>query len=113
MQNPQRTAARVAAVIVPVLLVLGSAGQASAEPPSTWENTDSFSGIDVLLIYVGIPLLLFAVIGLFGRLTHTSKAITYPIRREHDGGVALSMRAKGDAETSALESSSDERPPAS
>ena len=96
---------------VPVLLVLGSTGPASAEPPASWSNTDSFSGIDVLLIYVGIPLLLFALIGLFGLLTHTSKAQTYPIRREHDRGVALSVGAKGDAEVRSLEESTDNTAP--
>lgn len=102
MHSSQRSAARVAAVLVPVLVVLGTAGPASAEPPSTWENTDSLSGIDVLLIYGGIPLLLFVVIAVFGALTHTSKAHSYPIRREHDGGLALSVGPRGDATEKAL-----------
>lgn len=89
MPNPKRIAARTAAVLAPVLLVLASAGRASADTPRTWENTESYSTMDVLLIYVGIPLLLFLVIGLFGWMTHTKKAHTYPIRRENDGGVAI------------------------
>lgn len=109
MQNPQRIVARIAAAaLVPVVIVLASAGQASAEPPSTWVNTDSFSGIDVLLIYVGIPLALFLVVGLFGLLTHTSKAHTYPIRREQDGGVVLEVGVAGDAEAKSLDARTDE-----
>lgn len=111
MQSPHRTAARAAAVLVPVLVVLGSAGPASAEPPSTWENSGSLSGMDVLFIYVGIPLLLFVSIALFGWLTHTSKAQAYPIRREHDGGVALAVSSHGDAEEKALEESADSANP--
>lgn len=96
MHNPQRIAARAAAVVVPVIVVLGSAARASAEPPSSWEDTNAYSGMDVLLIYAGIPLLLFIVIGGFGWLTHTSKASTYPIRRETDGGVRKIEAARDD-----------------
>ncbi|UPK76393.1 hypothetical protein MU582_07085 [Nocardioidaceae bacterium SCSIO 66511] len=94
MQTAKRVAAGLAATaIVPVFLVLASAGQASAEMPSTWENSESYSTMDVLLVFVGIPLLLFAAIGTFGWLTHTKKAHTYPIRRETDGGVIAARAA--------------------
>lgn len=106
MQSPQRTAGRAVAVLLPVLVILASAGPASAEPPSTWQNSGTLSGMDVLLIFIGIPLLLFASIALFGWLTHTSKALAYPIRRERDGGVALAA-AHGDGEERALEESPD------
>ncbi|UYM04271.1 hypothetical protein [Solicola gregarius] len=98
MQTRKRFAARTAAaVIVPVLLVLATAGQASADMPSTWENSESYSTMDVLLIFVGIPLLLFVGIATFGWLTHTKKAHTYPIRRETDGGV-IAARAASDGQ---------------
>lgn len=95
MLNPKRLAIRGAVAAAVPALVLASAGQASAETPSTWDNTESYSTMDVLLIFVGIPLVLFIVIGLFGWLTHTKKASTYPIRREHDGGVALAASRAG------------------
>lgn len=88
MLNPKRLAVRGAVAAAIPALVLASAGQASAETPSTWENTESYSTMDVLFIFAGIPLALFLVIGLFGWLTHTKKALAYPIRRETDGGVA-------------------------
>ena len=88
MLNPKRLAARGAVVAAIPAFVLATAGQASANTPASWENSESYSTMDVLLIFAGIPLLLFLVIGTFGWLTHTRKAHTYPIRREHDGGVA-------------------------
>ena len=106
MLNPKRLAIRGAVAAAVPALVLASAGQAAAETPSTWDNTDSYSTMDVLLIYAGIPLLLFLVIGLFGWLTHTKKASTYPIRREHDGGVAAALAAS-QASESAREELSD------
>lgn len=98
MLNPKRLAVRGAVAAVVPALVLASAGQASADTPTTWHNTDSYSTMDILFIFVGIPLALFICIGLFGWLTHTKKAHTYPIRREHDGGVAA-LAASGSEES--------------
>lgn len=92
MHNPTRIAARAAAVLVSLSLVAGVAGQASADTPAAWGNSPQVSGLHMLLIFVGIPLLLFLCIGTFGWLTHTGKASSYPIRRETDRGVALSGR---------------------
>lgn len=97
MHSPQRIAVRVTAALAPALLIAATAHPAFAETPSSWEITESYSAMDVLLIFVGIPLLLFVVIAVFGWLTHTSKALTYPIRSENDGGVKLTVGRDGEA----------------
>ena len=102
MLNPTRLVLRGAVATAIPALVLASAGQASADTPATWENSESYSTMDVLLIFAGIPLLLFLVIGTFGWLTHTKKAHTYPIRRQHDGGVALAVGASDESKRDEL-----------
>jgi hypothetical protein len=63
--RPQNTVVRRAArvlAILPAVLVTLAAGAAFAEPPETWENTPSISGLHVIVLLFLIPLGLFALI---------------------------------------------------
>jgi hypothetical protein len=63
-QNPVvRRAARVFAIL-PAILVTLAASTAFAEPPETWEDTPSVSGLHVIVLLVIIPLALFLLIWL-------------------------------------------------
>ena len=50
--------------ILPAVLVTLAASAAFAEPPETWEDTGSTSGLEVLVIFLLIPLGLFLLITL-------------------------------------------------
>jgi hypothetical protein len=58
-----RRMARIIAVI-PAVLVLVASGAAMAEPPENWEVAPTVGALDALLVIVGLPLLLFALITL-------------------------------------------------
>jgi hypothetical protein len=63
-QNPVvRRAARVLAIL-PAILVTLAASAAFAEPPETWEDTPSVSGLHVIVLLVIIPVALFLLIWL-------------------------------------------------
>jgi hypothetical protein len=63
-QNPVvRRAARVFAIL-PAILVTLAASTAFAEPPETWEDTPSVSGLHVIVLLVIIPVALFMLIWL-------------------------------------------------
>jgi hypothetical protein len=63
-QNPVvRRAARVFAIL-PAILVTLAASTAFAEPPETWEDTPSVSGLHVIVLLVIIPAALFMLIWL-------------------------------------------------
>jgi hypothetical protein len=55
-------ARRATVVLAAVATVLAVAGPASADVPEGWSNPEAVSGLHVLLVFVGIPLLLFVVI---------------------------------------------------
>ena len=55
-------ARRTTVVLAAVATVLAVAGPASADVPEGWSNPDAVSMLHVLLVFVGIPLLLFVVI---------------------------------------------------
>ena len=48
--------------ILPAVLATFAASAAFAEPPETWEDTGSTSGLEVLVIFLLIPLGLFLLI---------------------------------------------------
>ena len=48
--------------ILPAVLVTFAASAAFAEPPETWEDTGSVSGLEVIVIFLLIPLGLFLLI---------------------------------------------------
>lgn len=48
--------------ILPAVLVTLAASAAFAEPPETWEETPSVSGLEVILVLLLIPLGLFLLI---------------------------------------------------
>jgi len=58
-----RRAARVLAILPAILLTL-AASAAFAEPPETWEDTPSVSGLHVIVLLVIIPVALFLLIWL-------------------------------------------------
>jgi hypothetical protein len=58
-----RRAARVLAILPAILLTL-AASAAFAEPPETWEDTPSVSGLHVIVLLVIIPAALFMLIWL-------------------------------------------------
>jgi hypothetical protein len=58
-----RRAARVLAIL-PAILVTLAASAAFAEPPETWEDTPSVSGLHVIVLLVIIPAALFMLIWL-------------------------------------------------
>jgi hypothetical protein len=58
-----RRATRITAVVAP-LTVLLTAAPVIADTPSTWEEPEPMSTLTALLIFVGVPLLAFAVISL-------------------------------------------------
>jgi hypothetical protein len=63
--RPQNTVVRSAAralAILPAVLVTLAAGVAFAEPPETWEETPSVSGLEVIVLLLLIPLGLFLLI---------------------------------------------------
>ncbi len=65
--RPQNTVVRRAArvlSILPAILVTIAASAAFAEPPETWEDTPSVSGLHVIVLLVIIPLALFLLIWL-------------------------------------------------
>ena len=65
--RPQNTVVRRAArvlAILPAILVTLAASAAFAEPPETWEDTPSVSGLHVIVLLVIIPLALFLLIWL-------------------------------------------------
>lgn len=65
--RPQNTVVRRAArvlAILPAVLVTFAASAAFAEPPETWENTPSVSGLRVIVLLVIIPAALFGLIWL-------------------------------------------------
>lgn len=65
--RPQNTVVRRAArvlAILPAVLVTLAAGAAFADPPETWENTPSISGLHVIVLLFLIPLGLFLLIWL-------------------------------------------------
>jgi hypothetical protein len=65
--RPQNTVVRRAArvlAILPAILVTLAASTAFAEPPETWEDTPSVSGLHVIVLLVIIPLALFLLIWL-------------------------------------------------
>lgn len=64
-----RLASRVVAVLTPMSLMVAAAGSASADAPAEWPPGEGLSKMDVLLIFGGIPLALFLVIGLYGAIT--------------------------------------------
>ncbi len=65
--RPQNTVVRRASrvlAILPAILVTLAASAAFAEPPETWEDTPSVSGLHVIVLLVIIPLALFLLIWL-------------------------------------------------
>ena len=65
--RPQNTVVRRAArvlAILPAILVTLAASAAFAEPPETWEDTPSVSGLHVIVLLVIIPVALFMLIWL-------------------------------------------------
>jgi hypothetical protein len=65
--RPQNTVVRRAArvlAILPAILVTLAASAAFAEPPETWEDTPSVSGLHVIVLLVIIPVALFLLIWL-------------------------------------------------
>ena len=65
--RPQNTVVRRAArvlAILPAVLVTFAASAAIAEPPETWENTPSVSGLEVITLLLLVPLGLFLLIWL-------------------------------------------------
>lgn len=65
--RPQNTVVRRAArvlAILPAILVTLAASAAFAEPPETWEDTPSVSGLHVIVLLVIIPAALFMLIWL-------------------------------------------------
>jgi hypothetical protein len=65
--RPQNTVVRRAArvlAILPAILVTLAASTAFAEPPETWEDTPSVSGLHVIVLLVIIPVALFMLIWL-------------------------------------------------
>lgn len=59
-----RRAARITALAVPAALLLVTAAPAVADTPSQWEQAEPLSTLDVLLLFVGGPLALVAIITL-------------------------------------------------
>ncbi|KHL19551.1 hypothetical protein CLV56_3680 [Mumia flava] len=69
MLSRSRTAVRTFAASLAVAAPLGAvalAGPAAADTPSGWEDGTPMSTLDVLLIFVGIPVALALVLTLFG-----------------------------------------------
>ncbi len=65
--RPQNTVVRRAArvlAILPAVLLTFAASAAFAEPPETWEDTPSVSGLRVIVLLVIIPAALFLLIWL-------------------------------------------------
>ena len=60
LESLARRTTVVLAAVATVLLAV--AGPASADVPEGWSDPDSVSMLHVLLVFVGIPLLLFVVI---------------------------------------------------
>lgn len=85
MDNMPRRTARAVAVTVPLVLSVALADSASAGTPVTWAPGEGYSTIQVLLIYVGIPLGLVVVIALLASINPGKYADAYPIRpKEQD-----------------------------
>ncbi|WP_370615075.1 hypothetical protein [Mumia sp. Pv 4-285] len=73
MLSRSRTTARVVArsavagaVIAAPVVAVAAAAPASAEVPIGWDEASALSGLDVLLIFVGIPLAIVLVLVVFG-----------------------------------------------
>jgi len=78
--RPQNTVVRRAArvlAILPAILVTLAASAAFAEPPETWEDTPSVSGLHVIVLLVIIPLALFLLIWLLVYLPSMSRGESY------------------------------------
>ncbi|MGH3423568.1 MAG: hypothetical protein ACRDO8_02495, partial [Nocardioidaceae bacterium] len=86
MHFSRRFVTRAVVVTAPVALSLALADAAAAGTPTTWEAGEGLSGLDVLLIFVGIPLGLFVVIALLASINPGKYADSYPVRpkQEHD-----------------------------
>ncbi|KAA1418101.1 hypothetical protein FE697_019820 [Mumia zhuanghuii] len=73
MLSRSRTTARtivarsaVAGAVIAAPLAAGAVTPAAAEVPIGWEEASAMSGLDVLLIFVGIPLAIVLVLVVFG-----------------------------------------------
>jgi Domain of unknown function (DUF5130) len=62
MTRTLRIATRVGAVTASTLALIATAGPASADTPNSWPDKEPMSTMDVLLVFVGIPAGLFALI---------------------------------------------------
>lgn len=60
----------VLTVIASLVVVIGSAGVASADEPLTWDSGEPMATQDVLLIFVGGPVALFVVIAVLSLMIH-------------------------------------------
>jgi Domain of unknown function (DUF5130) len=60
----RRIAARIGAVTVPAIALVATAAPASADTPTSWPEAEPMSTMEVLLIFVGIPTGLAALIAL-------------------------------------------------
>ncbi|MGH1565098.1 hypothetical protein [Mumia sp. DW29H23] len=66
---PSRVAARsvvAGALVASPLLAVAAATPAAADVPVGWEDGESMSTLDVLLVFVGIPVAICLVLALFG-----------------------------------------------
>ncbi|MGL5809291.1 MAG: hypothetical protein ACRCYQ_05040 [Nocardioides sp.] len=74
MKTPHRgllVASVVAPVIVPLLIVLGlvaGAGAASADVPDGWSDPPAVSGLDMLWILLGAPMLVYLTVAVLAYL---------------------------------------------
>lgn len=82
MQKTIRLAIRAIAVAGLVLLSVPLASSAAADTPESWDEGLGLSGLDVLLVYAGIPLGLCVVIALLASINPGRYANAYPIRHE-------------------------------
>lgn len=99
---------------VAVGLALGSlTGPALAVPPQSWPATDNPPVSQVLLVLIGIPLLVVAILALLVYLpsmirgTSSEPALAFQDRNEWFGGPSKGVDAAHDARTGAGASTAD------
>ncbi|MGH3497396.1 MAG: aa3-type cytochrome oxidase subunit CtaJ [Nocardioidaceae bacterium] len=77
MQTSARAAVRVAAVVVPLVVVVSASAPALADTPNTWQVAPTHSMLRTLLFFGGIPIGLAVAIGLLVSIPSLVKGPRY------------------------------------
>jgi hypothetical protein len=102
-----RAALRIGALVAPALVLgVASVGPAAADTPTSWPDSEPMSTMDVLLVFVGIPLGIALMIALLVYAPSIAKGPRYRpgvtwLAQSEQFGVQSSVPARTDADAEA------------